>query len=104
LASLEMTPVVPIQIVSLSPRALPAAEENIISRHWHESGAPVRLSNVASSRKVKNINAKSRIVPAKLTEVTCSKDSSRTLLQTQNRSSRCRSGSTLPVKRTVTAK
>jgi hypothetical protein len=94
LASPEAKPVVPIETVSLSPSPnVPSAVDDTIgSRHWHESSAPVRSSNVAFSRKVKTTNSK-KIVPAKSTEAKCSQDSSRTLLQSLSLSPRCRSAS-----------
>lgn len=104
LASPETTPGVPIEIVSANPSFPPAADDNIVSRHWHDSSAPVRSSNFASTHKVKNITTKSKTVSARPTEVKCSEDSSRTLLHTLNLSPKCRSALTLPVKRTATAK
>jgi hypothetical protein len=112
LASPEETPVVPIELVSLSPGVSPSAspgispsvDDTIVSRHWHESSVPVRLSNVASSRKVKTTNPKNKTVPARSTEAKCSQDSSRTLLESLNLSPKCRSASKLPVKRTATSK
>lgn len=104
LASFETTPVVPVKIDPIDASVHRAANESIVSRHWHEPKPSARSGNSAIRVREKNRRSKRKIVSVIPREAECSERKPQTILQSLNLSPRCGVASTLAAKQAISAK